>query len=199
MARTGRSRRTTWSGEWWRRTCPATSRPCAMCGGPWRRTVTRSVSRPRAMRPPGSRTWSARGTPRSRPSRRGAAGRPARRTTGTWRRPGAGAWPRPATDAATWFPPLARARAAAFAPIEAWGCRAPGASYDRHLEAARRRLVAEAVGARARGVALEYAEWLAGSAGRRWVARELYGPPWPTAQVDEATAEVLAELVARVR
>lgn len=104
-----------------------------------------------------------------------------------------------ASDAATWFAHLERARDAAFATIEAWGCRAPGASYDRHLEAARRRLVAEAVGARARGVALEYSELLAGSAGRRWVARELYGPPWPTAQVDEATVEVLAELVARVR
>src|SRR5690606_2476892 len=49
-----------------------------------------------------------------------------------------------ASDAATWFAHLERARDAAFATIEAWGCRAPGASYDRHLEAARRRRVAEA-------------------------------------------------------
>lgn len=97
------------------------------------------------------------------------------------------------------FAALERARDDALAAIDAWTCGLPAAAYDRHLEIARRRLVAHATGARARGIALRYAELFAGIEGRRWLARRLNGAPTRPAATDDATAELLLELAERAR
>lgn len=106
---------------------------------------------------------------------------------------------RPATAGiALRFAAVADARSAAFSAIDAWVCHAPAAAYDPGLEAARRRLVAFAAGARARGIALEHADALAGERGRRWLARHFYGAPWPSAPIDSVAMELLAAAAERV-
>jgi hypothetical protein len=99
------------------------------------------------------------------------------------------------TPASIGLLPVERARAAGFAAIDAWVCRAPGAAYNRELEDARRHLVIEAAAARARGLALSHARSLAGDTGRRWVARQLYGALWPNAAVDSAMSGMLQSVV----
>ncbi len=95
------------------------------------------------------------------------------------------------------FAAIEAARDTAFAAIDAWVCGAPAAAYDRALEAGRRRLVARAAAAAGRGIALEHAALLAGEDGRRRVARQFFGAPWPSADVDSATSELLDRLVER--
>lgn len=104
----------------------------------------------------------------------------------------------PVTVAAMRLGPVQEARAAGFAAIDAWLCRTAGAAYNPRLEAARRALVVEAAAARARGTALAYARTIGGEAGRRSVARSLYGPAWPDAAIDSATQAVVAPLPAIV-
>jgi hypothetical protein len=88
-------------------------------------------------------------------------------------------------------------RASAFAAIDDWVCRAPGGAYDTQLEQARRRLVVESAAARARGVALQHARIVSGEIGARWVARRLYGGPFPAQELDEGVESLLQELVDR--
>ncbi len=102
----------------------------------------------------------------------------------------------PVTMAAIRLGPVQQARDAGFAAIDAWVCRTPGAAYNPRLESARRALVIDAAAARARGSALAYAFSVGGEAARRHLARSLYGPAWPNAVVDSATADVLAHLPA---
>ncbi|MGH7475132.1 MAG: hypothetical protein ACRELD_02490 [Longimicrobiales bacterium] len=102
----------------------------------------------------------------------------------------------PATRAATpSFDALAVARDAALAAIDAWVCGVPGAAYDRDLQSARRALVSQAAVARARGIALNRAREIGGEAGTRWVAREFFGEPAPSAAIDSATAALLSDLI----
>ncbi|HEX7118824.1 MAG TPA: hypothetical protein VF212_08560 [Longimicrobiales bacterium] len=101
--------------------------------------------------------------------------------------------------AADAFAALERARDAALDAIDAWTCRLPAAAYDRDLEIARRRLVAEAAAARARGIALRYAEEIAGPDGRRWLAYRFRGAPSRPAAPDDATAALLESLADRAR
>lgn len=88
-----------------------------------------------------------------------------------------------------------KARDAALDAIDAWACQTPAAAYDGSQEIARRRLVARAAAATARGIALEFADEVAGGAGRGWLMRRLYGPPWPSESLDAATEELLDALV----
>lgn len=101
--------------------------------------------------------------------------------------------------AARYFEALTEARDAALAAIDDWTCQQPSAAYDTRLESARRRLVARATAARGRGLALEVADDLAGPAGRRWLARRLFGGPWPTARVDATTETILESLAEQAR
>lgn len=100
---------------------------------------------------------------------------------------------------ASHFAELESARDAAIAAIDAWVCQAPNVIYDPRLEVARRRLVAQATAARARGLALHYARQIAGEDGRNWLARHFYGAPWSSAEVDDAMEEVLRELRRQAR
>jgi hypothetical protein len=94
------------------------------------------------------------------------------------------------------FEGLAEARNAALAAVDTWVCRVPAtAGHDPRLGVARRQLVARAAEARARGFSLAYANALAGPRGRDWMARQLYGPPWPTAEIEPLMAEFLGTLV----
>jgi hypothetical protein len=95
------------------------------------------------------------------------------------------------------FATIETTRAGAFTAIDDWLCRAPGGAYDTQLEKARRQLVVESAAARARGVALQHARALAGETGARWVARRLYGGPFPAQEMDEGLEELLSELVQR--
>ncbi|HEX6938227.1 MAG TPA: hypothetical protein VF158_02355 [Longimicrobiales bacterium] len=101
--------------------------------------------------------------------------------------------------AAAAFAALERARDAALDAIDAWTCRLPAAAYDRDLEIARRRLVAQAAAARARGIALRYAEAIAGPEGRRWLDFRFRGAPSRPAAPDTATAALLEDLAERAR
>jgi hypothetical protein len=92
---------------------------------------------------------------------------------------------------------IADTRTRAFAAIDDWICRAPGGAYDTQLEQARRRLVVESAAARARGAALAHARVISGEIGVRWVARRLYGGPWPQQELDEGLEALLQELVDR--
>jgi hypothetical protein len=85
------------------------------------------------------------------------------------------------------------------AAIDEWVCRAPGAAYSSPIEAARRQLVVEAAGARARGIALQQARSVAGRAGERWLARRFYGPTWADREIDPALAELIEPLIDAVR
>jgi hypothetical protein len=99
------------------------------------------------------------------------------------------------TASAVAFQQVEQAREAGFEAIESWICRSPGAAYDPDLELARRSLVLETARARARGLALDRANELGGQEGRRWVERQLYGPPWPATDADSAVVEVLQPLL----
>src|SRR5690606_36380105 len=94
---------------------------------------------------------------------------------------------------------VAQARDDAFGAIDQWVCRAPAASHDRVLEAARRTLVSEAAASRGRGIALVHASQLAGDRGRAWMMREFYGAPWPPVELDEGTIELLAPIADAAR
>jgi len=94
---------------------------------------------------------------------------------------------------------VAQARDDAFGAIDQWVCRAPAASHDRALEAARRTLVSEAAAARGRGIALVHASQIAGDRGRAWMMREFHGAPWPPVELDEGTIELLAPIVDAAR
>jgi hypothetical protein len=95
--------------------------------------------------------------------------------------------------------PIERAREAAFHAIDAWTCRAPVAAYHQGVEAARRRLVAEAAAARARGAALGLARSMAGEAGQRWMLHQLHGAPWPVVDLDAALTDALRPITGMVR
>jgi hypothetical protein len=97
------------------------------------------------------------------------------------------------------FHAITRARGNGFGAIDEWVCRAPGGAADTRLERARRTLVIEAAAARARGVALQHARRIHGESGARWVARQLYGGPWPAQDIDEGMEELLAPLVEEAR
>jgi hypothetical protein len=88
-------------------------------------------------------------------------------------------------------------RNSGFAAIDDWICRAPGGAYDTQLEQARRWLVVESAASRARGVALQHARVVSGEIGARWVARRLYGGPWPAQELDEGVEALLLDLVER--
>jgi hypothetical protein len=91
------------------------------------------------------------------------------------------------------------ARTRGFVAIDEWVCRAPAGAHNAELEQLRRRLVAEAAAARARGVALQHAQRVHGEEGARWVAYQLYGGPWPSQALDDGMEELLAELVSEAR
>jgi hypothetical protein len=93
------------------------------------------------------------------------------------------------------FAALQSARDRASSAIDEWVCRAPGGAHDSELERARRRLVVEATAARARGIALQQARRIAGEAGGRWVARRLYGGPWPQQGLEPGTEQLLTDLI----
>lgn len=97
------------------------------------------------------------------------------------------------------FTDLARTRDAVMEAIDAWACRIPEVASDTRLEAARRQIAAQALAARARGLALQYAGELAGDEGRRWMVREFYGAPWPTVEIDPAIAEILTDIASEAR
>lgn len=92
-----------------------------------------------------------------------------------------------------------QAMQAASAAIDAWVCRTPGAAYAPELEAARRRLVAAAGEARARGIALSLAQQLAGYRGRQFMARRFYGEPWTATRLPEGMTSLLSELADSAR
>ncbi|MEN8374244.1 MAG: hypothetical protein ABFS34_02220 [Gemmatimonadota bacterium] len=77
--------------------------------------------------------------------------------------------------------------------LDAWICLAPGAAYGDARAGARRELIRQAARSVARGLALERGRALAGDAGRRWLARRLYGRRWREEPVPE---EVRPELEA---
>lgn len=94
------------------------------------------------------------------------------------------------------FRGIEEARDAALAAIDTWICSAPGASFHPEHEAARRRLVAEAAGARSRGLALRLAREYGGSSARLWMAQRLDGEPATmTGPSDSALVSVLAPIV----
>ncbi|MEX0907880.1 MAG: hypothetical protein WD054_06080, partial [Gemmatimonadota bacterium] len=97
------------------------------------------------------------------------------------------------------FAAIEDARLRGFAAVDEWVCRAPGGAREAELEQARRQLVADAAAARTRGVALDHAAQLVGEEGARWVARQLYGGPWPALELDEGIEELLAQLVSDAR
>jgi hypothetical protein len=103
------------------------------------------------------------------------------------------------TAASARYAAVEEAEAAGFASIDAWVCRSPGASYNRALESARRRLVVEAAAARARGVAVAQGRALAGRTGQKWIERELYGPRWTGAEADSLLLPLLASQVEQAR
>jgi len=102
-------------------------------------------------------------------------------------------------DPAALFTQVDAARDRGFAAIDAWSCGASGVTYDSRLEQARRTLVTEATAARARGLALAHARDLAGDAGARWVARQLYGGPWTVRPLEPAVEDALGALVVAAR
>lgn len=95
------------------------------------------------------------------------------------------------SQAALGFDAVQRAREAGLAAIESWTCAAPGAMYDRDLEARRQELVALAAAARARGLASRVAARTAGRDGWFWMQRRLYGAPWPDMPLDSAALRTL--------
>ena len=102
-------------------------------------------------------------------------------------------------DVVAAFGAIEAARTRGLRAIDEWACRAPGGAPDSGLERARRDLVVAAAAARARGVALQHARRINGAAGASWVARRLYGGPWPAQELDEGMEELLAPLVEEAR
>ena len=93
------------------------------------------------------------------------------------------------------FDAIGAARARGMQAVDEWMCRAPAGAHDTQLEHERRNFVIEAAAARARGVALQHARRLNGEVAVRWMARQLYGGPWPLQDVEPGVAAMLAELV----
>ena len=74
-------------------------------------------------------------------------------------------------------------------------CVVRPALVSRQVSPAYARLIEQAAGARARGVALRMAETIAGDPGRAWMANRLYGPLWPANDdLDPTIAETLEAL-----
>lgn len=113
--------------------------------------------------------------------------------------------PEPEADAApppVWLPALNalhRARDAALAEIDVWSCRDLRSTYDPRLDADRRRLVAAAAEARARGLVIQHAREVAGELGRRWVTSRFYGPPWFAPALDSVLATQLGAWTEQAR
>jgi hypothetical protein len=97
------------------------------------------------------------------------------------------------------FASIAAARDHWLESVQAWSCRLPSSGYDAALERARRQLVLEAAGARARGLARERARRLADPAALLRLARELYGEPVGTQQLTPESEEFVRQLAAGVR
>jgi hypothetical protein len=98
------------------------------------------------------------------------------------------------------FSTIERARDSGFAAIDAWICHAPGASFYREYEAARRRLVLEAASSKARGIALRLARQVGGASAETWVAHQLDEEPGPHGeQPDEALLRILEAILERAR
>jgi hypothetical protein len=88
------------------------------------------------------------------------------------------------------------ARDAALAAIDAWICAAPGASFNREHETARRKLVEEAARARSRGLAMRLARELGGRTAWLWMEQRLDGEPATFAgPADSTLNRVLTPLV----
>jgi len=83
-------------------------------------------------------------------------------------------------------------RRLALAAIEPRSC---SIDVRTELQSARHALVKETAAARARGVALRYAQRIGGEAGSRWVARRFYGALWPADEIDQTMARSLDEVV----
>jgi hypothetical protein len=96
------------------------------------------------------------------------------------------------------FAALALARDQGLASVTAWNCRLPS-GYDAALEEARRRLVLEAAGARARGLARQRARELAGEDAVRRLARELWGAPFGSQPLTPEAEDFVQQLAASVR
>lgn len=97
------------------------------------------------------------------------------------------------------FDAIEAARDAGLAAIDQWICRAPGASFHREFETARRRLVLTAAQARARGLAVQLARQVGGRAGEAWVAARLDDESPDEEPLDQPTRDVLETIVARAR
>lgn len=95
------------------------------------------------------------------------------------------------SDAMTWvgreFHAVESARDAALAAIDAWVCSDPGASFNREQETARRKLVAEAARARARGLALRLSREMGGREAALWMAQRLDGEPGARSGAPDST------------
>ena len=97
------------------------------------------------------------------------------------------------------FAAIAAARDHGLQTVAGWSCRLPGGGYDGGLEAARRRLVLEAAGAKARGVARARARDLADPRAGLRLARELYGAPFGSKPLSPETEEFVQQLAASVK
>jgi hypothetical protein len=98
------------------------------------------------------------------------------------------------------FASIEAARDAGFAAIDSWVCSAPGASFFREYEAARRELVLAAARARARGLALQLARGIGGRTAEQWTARQLDGERGPFDDgPDEGTRALLIPIINRAR
>jgi len=97
------------------------------------------------------------------------------------------------------FAALAQARDQSLRALSAWSCRSPSSGYDAALEAARRQLVLEAAGARARGVARERVVGLADPNAALRLARDLYGAPFGAGPLNPETEDFVQQLAAGVQ
>jgi hypothetical protein len=96
------------------------------------------------------------------------------------------------------FDRIEAVRNAGFAAIDTWVCRAPGSTYYREHEIARRELVLHAARARARGVALDIARRMGGRRAEEWVARRLDGEGGPFRdQPDMVLSDLLEPIIRR--
>jgi hypothetical protein len=94
---------------------------------------------------------------------------------------------------------LRRDRGRATTAADRRGAPLPGGGHDGGLEAARRRLVLEAAGAKARGVARARARDLADPRAGLRLARELYGAPFGSKPLSPETEEFVQQLAASVK
>jgi hypothetical protein len=96
------------------------------------------------------------------------------------------------------FDRIEQVRNVGFAAIDAWVCRAPGSTYYREHEIARRELVLHAARARASGVALDIARRMGGRRAEQWVARRLDGEGGPFRdQPDMVLRDLLEPVIQR--